>query len=245
MQASGFLASPNFSTASRGSTHMTVEARICGSQANGSVVVNRTVYLSGASTFSTFSSSPRWGFPLTVKKRSKLHLTSSAVSSRPFMGGLLCQRTPLRRLKTQEVSLVRDQDSARSPSSGVVPGTTDEPAFTLRSRLWVNDRFTIVLNVKMSWGSKPIGSSPRIRNTPPRLGVCASAAFGRAACSAPAAAAPPPSFSRSRRVSSMSILLSLPGDRKRLESAQHRGLPPLELVGSDGEARRPPQQGAE
>jgi hypothetical protein len=75
--------------------------------------------------------------PLTVRKRSTLKTTSSAVSSRPLTGGLLCHRTPLRSLKMYVVSLGWVQDSARSPSSGNVPGLTPGPALGLRSRLWL------------------------------------------------------------------------------------------------------------
>ena len=51
-------------------------------------------------------------------KRSYVYFTSSAVSSRPFTGGLLCQRTSLRSLKTYVVSFDRVQDSATSGSIG-------------------------------------------------------------------------------------------------------------------------------
>jgi len=41
----------------------------------------------------------RYALPFSFTNRSKVYLTSSAVSSRPFTGGLACQRTPLRSLK--------------------------------------------------------------------------------------------------------------------------------------------------
>src|SRR6516165_1560137 len=51
----------------------------------------------------------------------------------------------------------------------------------------------------MRCGSKPVvASSPRIRNTPPRLGVWASAAWPRSGTAAPAATAP--SLRSSRRL---------------------------------------------
>jgi hypothetical protein len=62
--------------------------------------MNRTVYLSGASIFSTVPSIERFGLPLIDRNRSYVYFTSSAVSSRPLTGGLLCQRTPFRILKT-------------------------------------------------------------------------------------------------------------------------------------------------
>src|SRR3989442_9941054 len=73
----------------------------------------------------------------TVRKWLTLYTTSSAVSSRPFTGGLLCQRTPFRSLKTYVVSLGWRHDSARSPSIGNVPGITLGPALCLSRRLWV------------------------------------------------------------------------------------------------------------
>src|SRR5262249_51976086 len=62
----------------------------------------------------------------------------------------------------------------------------------------------MVLNESVRWGSKPTGSSPRTRNTPPRLGVCALTRVGSRARAAPAAT--PPSFSSSRRLSTVSIM---------------------------------------
>ena len=67
---------------------------------------------------STVSRNCRLGLPAMVRKRSYVYFTSSAVSSRPFTGGLLCQRTSLRSLKTYVVSFDRVQDSATSGSSG-------------------------------------------------------------------------------------------------------------------------------
>ena len=69
-------------------------------QTNGSFSVNLTVYLSGASTLSTDLSMYALALPFTVKKWFTLNTTSSAVSSRPFTGGLACHFTPLRSLKT-------------------------------------------------------------------------------------------------------------------------------------------------
>ncbi len=75
-----------------------------------------------------------------------MYLTSSAVSSRPLTGGLGCQRTPLRSLNTYEVSPWRSHDSARSPSTGWVPGTTAEPPLTFTRRLYAKDSGIIVEN---------------------------------------------------------------------------------------------------
>jgi hypothetical protein len=75
--------------------------------------------------------------PLTVRKWFTLNTTSSAVSSRPFTGGLLCHFTPLRSLKMYVVSFGCVHDSARSPSMGNVPGATPGPALCRSSRLWV------------------------------------------------------------------------------------------------------------
>ncbi len=70
-----------------------------------------------------------------------MYFTSSAVSSRPLTGALGCQRTPFLSLKTYVRSLGCVHDSARSGSTGRVPGTMDGPAFTFTRRLWVNERF--------------------------------------------------------------------------------------------------------
>ena len=112
-----------------------VEASASMNHAYGSFRTNRTVCGSSASTLSTCSSTGRFGLPLSVRNRSYVYLTSSAVSSRPFTGGLLCQRTPFRSLNTYVVSFGCVHDSARSASIGCVPGTTDGPAFTFTSRL--------------------------------------------------------------------------------------------------------------
>ena len=69
-------------------------------QAKGSFRITRTVYLSGASTRSTDASMYRLALPFSLMNRSRLYLTSSEVSSRPFSGGLFCHRTPRRSLKT-------------------------------------------------------------------------------------------------------------------------------------------------
>src|SRR5262247_2278593 len=105
--------------------HIDVEARFSRNQANGSFSTNRTVCGSITSILSTCSRAGRLGLVLRLRKRSYVYLTSSAVSSRPLTGGLGCQRTPLRSLKTYVVSLGCVHDSARSPSRGWVPGTTE------------------------------------------------------------------------------------------------------------------------
>src|SRR5438445_2019637 len=143
---SAFLRSPNFSTHSLATIQVDVEASMSRNHAFGPFSVNFTVCLSRTSILSTNSSTGRLPLPLTVRKRSYVYLTSSAVSSRPFTGGLGCQRTPLRSLKTYVRSFGWDHDSARSGSTGSVPGTTLGPAFTLTSRLCVNERF-----VAMRW----------------------------------------------------------------------------------------------
>ncbi len=138
MTVSGFLRSPCFST-----TSLATIATACGfeimsrNQTNGSFNVNFTEYLSGASTFSTALSMYALALPLTVRKWFTLNTTSSAVSSRPFTGGLLCHLTPRRSLKTYVVSFGWVHDSARSPSIGKVPGTTLGPALCRSSRLCV------------------------------------------------------------------------------------------------------------
>src|SRR5262245_19564451 len=164
--------------------------------------MKRTVYLSGASIFSTAPRFDRFGLPLIDRNRSYVYFTSSDVSSRPFTGGLLCHRTPLRSLNTYVRSLGMVHDSARSPSTGRVPGTIDGPAFTFTSRLWVKDRFVPILWLfGTRCGSKPVvASSPRMRKTPPRFGVCAWAGSQSRSGSAAPAAAAPPSLRRSRRL---------------------------------------------
>src|SRR5262245_32216583 len=109
-----------------------------------------------------------------VMARSYVYLTSSAVSSRPFTGDLLCHRTPFRSVNSQVVSLAWLQDSARSPSIGSVPGTTVGPALTRTRRLWVKESATKHHQCGVACGSKFGGSKPTMRNTPPRLGVWAS-----------------------------------------------------------------------
>jgi hypothetical protein len=77
------------------------------------------------------------GLPLTVRNRSTVYRTSSAVSSRPLTGGLGCHRTPRRSLKTYVVSFGWLHDSARSPSIANVAGATLGPALCLTRRLCV------------------------------------------------------------------------------------------------------------
>src|ERR1041384_3416220 len=115
-------------------THVDVAARASRNQTKGSERTKRTVWRSGASMRSTISSVGRLPLLLRPRKRSYVYLTSSAVSSRPLTGGLACQRTPLRSLKIQVVSLGWLHDSARSPSTGYVPGFTHGPALTLTRR---------------------------------------------------------------------------------------------------------------
>src|SRR6266481_9952632 len=115
------------------------------SHAHGSLRANRTVYRSRTSTLSTDASIEALALPGTVRKRSTLYTTSSAVSSRPFTGGLACQRTPLRSLKMYVVSLGWVQDSARSPSMGNVPGWMAGPVLCLSRRLWVKEYAMCVL----------------------------------------------------------------------------------------------------
>src|SRR5713226_913099 len=177
-QLSGLLRSPYCSTASLAMIQVEVDASASRNQAKGSFSVNLTVDLSTTSILSTCSSKPRFGL-VDCMKRSKLYFTSSAVTSRPFSGGLLCQRAPLRSLKTYVVSLGWSQDSARSGSSGCVPGLIDAPALTLTSRLWVKDSGSMVVNATVCWGSKCTGAKwKRMRKVPPRFGTCASALPG-------------------------------------------------------------------
>src|SRR5262249_61729361 len=134
-----------------------------------------------------------------VIERSYVYLTSSAVSSRPLTGGLLCQRTPLRSLNTHVVSLGWVHDSARSPSTGSVPGVTPGPAFTRTSRLCVNDSATKHHQCGVAWGSKLGGSKPAMRNTPPRLGVWAWTGRAAVVVTASARTVTPAPRRRSRR----------------------------------------------
>ena len=73
-----------------------------------------------------------------MRKRSTEYTTSSALSSRPFTGGLGWKRTPFLSLKTYVVSSGWLHDSARSPSMAKVPGWIAGPALCLSNRLWVN-----------------------------------------------------------------------------------------------------------
>src|SRR3979490_3620371 len=96
-------------------TQVDVEAKRSTNQALGSLSVNFTVYLSGASTLSTIARIGRLGLSFVVKKRSNVYFTSSATSSRPLTGGLGCQRTPPRSLKKQSLSPL---PAPRSPRGG-------------------------------------------------------------------------------------------------------------------------------
>ena len=97
---SGFFRSPNFSTASWGMIASAIGFETMSrNQTYGSFSVNLTVYLSTTSTLSSAAIIARLALPFSETKRSKVYLTSSAVSSRPFTGGLLCQRTPFLSLK--------------------------------------------------------------------------------------------------------------------------------------------------
>jgi len=96
----------------------------------------------------------RSGLPFSVRKRSNVNLTSSAVSSRPFTGGLLCQRTPRRRKKTTVVSSGSSQRSARSGSTMKVPGITDGPTLWRTSLLWTKLSVLFVLKFNVRCGSK-------------------------------------------------------------------------------------------
>ena len=99
--ASHFFRSPNFSTHSLATMQTAIGLTIMSrNQAKGSLRMTRTVYLSGVSTRSTEASMCRLALPFSLMNRSMLYLTSSDVSSRPFTGGLLCQRTPRRSLNT-------------------------------------------------------------------------------------------------------------------------------------------------
>ena len=140
MQASGFLRSPNCSTASLGNDPRRRRGQRLQEPHEGLLEGELDRVAVGGLDASTCSRMPRLGLPLTVRNRSYVYLTSSAVSSRPFTGGFGCQRTPFRSLKIQVVSSARVHDSARSPSSGWVPGRTADPALTLTRRLWVKDR---------------------------------------------------------------------------------------------------------
>jgi hypothetical protein len=68
MQLSGFLRSSCCSTTSLAMIQVEVEARASRSQANGSFMVNFTVYLSTTSIFSTCSRMPRLGLVLPPKR---------------------------------------------------------------------------------------------------------------------------------------------------------------------------------
>src|SRR5712691_2946679 len=138
--------------------------------------------------------------PLTVRNRSTLKTTSSAVSSRPFTGGLFCQRTPLRSLKMYVVSLGWVQDSARSPSIGNVPGWMAGPVLCLSRRLWVKEYAMCVLYEIVRCGSQCGGSQRRSEMVPPRLGACARAGVQIAGAEAAAAMPAPPHLRRSRRL---------------------------------------------
>src|SRR5262249_6349289 len=148
---------------------------------NGSFSVNFTVYLSGVSILSICSRTPLLPLPGIVRNRSYVYFTSSAVSSLPLTGGLLCQRTPFLSLNTYVGSFGCVHASVRSLSSGCVPGTTAGPALTFNNRLMQYDSGIIVLKAMVWCGSKCTGRTAcRSRKTPPRFGVCASAVDGAA-----------------------------------------------------------------
>src|SRR5437879_3719667 len=129
-------------------------------------------------------------------------MPSSAVSSGPSTGGLVCQRTPLRSLKTNVVSVGCVHDSARSGSMGMVPGFTWAPDLIRTRRLCVKDRLVAIRWwLTTRWGSRPdTGSSPRMRKTPPRFGVCACARAGFTSSITPVPTTVAPSVSLSPRV---------------------------------------------
>src|SRR5205085_5363 len=106
---------------------------------------------------------------LTVRNRSMVYFTSADVSSRPFTGGFGCHRTPRRSLKTYVVSFGCVHDSARSPSIGKVPGTTDGPTLWRTRRLWVKLSGICTRYAVESIGSNIGGSHPRIVTVPPRF----------------------------------------------------------------------------
>src|SRR5438477_608885 len=81
-----------------------------------SLSVNLTVYLSTASHLSTDLSRGALAWPFVFWKRLIVYTTSSATSSRPLIGGLLCHFTPRRSLNTYVVSFGCVHDSARSGS---------------------------------------------------------------------------------------------------------------------------------
>src|SRR5262249_5923694 len=189
--------SPYFST-----TSFATIATACGfesmsrNQTNGSFKVNLTVYLSGASTLSTALSMYALALPFTVRKWFTLNTTSSAVSSRPFTGGLFCHLTPRRSLNTYVVSFGWVHDSARSPSTGNVPGTTLGPVLCFSNRLCVKLSEMCVLYEIVWNGSKCGGSHVRSDKGPPRLGGWARARAR--AVDAPPRPAPPRLGSRPR-----------------------------------------------
>src|SRR6266851_5991042 len=138
MAVSTVFRSLYFSTTSGAMIHMQMAlARRSSNQTNGSLRRNFTVERSTTSTRSTDSSNWRSGLPSMVRKRSKENLTSSATSSRPLTGGLLCHLTPLRRWKIEVVSSGDSQRSARSGSTMKVPGGTSGPTLCRRSLLYV------------------------------------------------------------------------------------------------------------
>src|SRR5215470_1063801 len=168
--------------------------------ANGSFSVKRTVYRSSASTRSTSRSVVASTLPGTVRNRSTLQRTSSAVSSRPLTGGFGCHRTPRRSLKTYVVSVGCVHDSARSPSMGNVPGVTAGPALWRTRRLCVKDRAACVLKLDVSMPSKCNGSTPRRARVPPRFGgPSVPAAQARVVGVSTVPAAAPPARASSRR----------------------------------------------
>ena len=111
--ASGRLKSLSLSSTSFGRIAAYVElARWFRNGANGSLSVIRIVYLSTTSIDCT--SSKRERKPDLALKRSSEYFTSSAVTSRPFTGGLLWNFTPFFSVKTSVVGFLYSHFSARS-----------------------------------------------------------------------------------------------------------------------------------
>ena len=77
--------------------NMVVAARLATKAEEGADSSKRTVWRSGAVTDFSVGNSRASGEP---GSRSKVNLTSSAVSSRPLTGGLGWKRTPLRSVTT-------------------------------------------------------------------------------------------------------------------------------------------------
>src|SRR5437762_6902887 len=131
-------------------------ARMSRNHAYGAFSVNFTVYLSTASTLSTELRSGALAWPFVVMKRLIVYTTSSATSSRPFIGGFGCHFTPRRSLKMYVVSFGCVHDSARSGSMGNVPGVTDGPVFVRTRRLCVKviGMWSLYESPPAAWRSK-------------------------------------------------------------------------------------------